>query len=294
MTSIHTYQGELLWEGYRGLEPISYENYSRNYRFRAPGKHEIVGSADSTFLGDPELYNPEDLFIASIGACHMLFFLALAAKRGICVVSYRDQMEGILNSSQHRATFEQLTLTPQVCITQQSDIPVAVALHQTAHNHCFLSRSCSFPITIVPQVSVHHGDRPQPKSDADLRDLTLRLPHEPGSLAKVGKALGEAGVALEGGGAWLTPDTSSGCAHFLVNDAKVAVRALNDVGITVSAVQPVILHRLAQGRPGQLGRLTTALGQAEINIEIIYSNHDHQLVLVVDKPIQAIDIIKAL
>lgn len=113
-----------------------------------------------------------------------------------------------------------------------------------------------------------------------MQDLTIELEHRPGALADMGDALGRAGVSVEGGGAW-TMD-GRGVAHFLVADGEAARGALEAAGIRVRAVRDVLVQRLRQDEPGQLGKLTRRMAQAGVNIEVLYSDHDHRLILVVD------------
>jgi hypothetical protein len=96
----------------------------------------------------------------------------------------------------------------------------------------------------------------------------------------MGDALGRAGVSVEGGGAWLAG--GRGIAHFLFGDGDAARAALEPAGITVLEVRPVVTLRLDQSAPGQLGRATRRMADAGVNIQTLYSDHDHQLVLVVD------------
>lgn len=96
----------------------------------------------------------------------------------------------------------------------------------------------------------------------------------------MGEALGRAGVSIEGGGAWVV--NNRGVAHFLVDDGECARRALEAAGIHVIAVRDVLVQRLNQDEPGQLGKLTRRMGEAGVNIEVLYSDHDHQMILVVD------------
>lgn len=115
-----------------------------------------------------------------------------------------------------------------------------------------------------------------------MYDLTLLLPDVPGSLATMGETLGRAGVSVEGGGAWVVD--GRGVAHFLVENGEVARAALTAVGIEVTAVREVIVQKLAQDVPGQLGKLTRRMAEAGVNIEVLYSDHANQLILVVDNP----------
>jgi hypothetical protein len=113
-----------------------------------------------------------------------------------------------------------------------------------------------------------------------MRDLTILLEDRPGALAAMGEALGRAGVSVEGGGAWVVD--GRGVAHFLVADAAAARAALLAAGIRVAADREVVVQRLDQGTPGQLGALCARMAAAGVNIETLYSDHDHRLVLVVD------------
>jgi len=113
-----------------------------------------------------------------------------------------------------------------------------------------------------------------------MTDLTIALENRPGALADMGEALGRAGVSIEGGGAWVFGD--KGVAHFLFQDGDTARAALKAAGIRVVAQREVLVQRLKQGVPGQLGLLTRRMADAGVNIEVLYSDHDHRLILVVD------------
>ena len=106
-----------------------------------------------------------------------------------------------------------------------------------------------------------------------MKDLAI-------ALAAMGEALGRAGVSVEGGGAWVVG--GEGVAHFLFEDGAAARRALEAGGIRVVAEREVVTVRLKQAVPGQLGLLTRRMADAGVNIEVLYSDHDHQLILVVD------------
>ena len=115
-----------------------------------------------------------------------------------------------------------------------------------------------------------------------MRDLCIRLEHRPGALAEMGEALGRAGVSIEGGGAFAVK--GEGVAHFLVENAQAARAALAGAGIEVLADREVLVQRLDQERPGQLGLLCRRMAEAGVSIEVLYSDHANQLILVVDDP----------
>jgi hypothetical protein len=113
-----------------------------------------------------------------------------------------------------------------------------------------------------------------------MKDLTIALENRLGALAEMGDALGRAGVSIEGGGAFVV--NNQGVAHFLFEDGPPARRALEAAGIRVLPERDVLVARLNQSAPGQLGKISRKLADAGVNIEILYSDHDHQLILVVD------------
>jgi len=113
-----------------------------------------------------------------------------------------------------------------------------------------------------------------------MKDLTIALDDRPGALADMGEALARAGVSIEGGGAWVVG--GRGTAHFLFTDGTAARQALESADIQVLAEREVVVQRLKQDVPGQLGLLTRRMADAGVNIEVLYSDHDHQLIIVVD------------
>jgi hypothetical protein len=115
-----------------------------------------------------------------------------------------------------------------------------------------------------------------------MDDLTIHLDDRPGALAEMGEALGMAGISVEGGGAWTVDGRA--VAHFLFPDGAAATAALEHAGIEVVACRRVVARRLRQDEPGQLGAITRALAARQVNIEVVYSDHDHRLILVTDDP----------
>jgi hypothetical protein len=130
-----------------------------------------------------------------------------------------------------------------------------------------------------PHERTHRPSRHR-EGTVTMMDLTIKLENQPGALAEMGEALGGAGVSVEGGGAFVVDGVGVG--HFLFNDGTAARMALEARGISVLNVREVIVQRLNQERPGQLGKISRMMAEAGVNIEVIYSDHQNQLVLVVD------------
>ena len=113
-----------------------------------------------------------------------------------------------------------------------------------------------------------------------MKDVAIELKDEPGMLALMGETLGKAGISVEGGGGWVVD--GRGVMHFLFADDVPVCEALATVGIQVVSERSVLVQRLKQDVPGQLGMIARNMADAGVNIEVIYSDHDNQLILVVD------------
>jgi hypothetical protein len=111
-------------------------------------------------------------------------------------------------------------------------------------------------------------------------DVEIRLKNRPGAMAEMGEALGAASISVEGGGGWVADGTAT--MHFLFEDGEVARNALASAGIEVLAVRKVLVQKLRQDVPGQLGMIARRMSDAGVNIEVVYSDHANQLILVVD------------
>ena len=114
-----------------------------------------------------------------------------------------------------------------------------------------------------------------------MQDVAIRLRHEPGALARMGEALGSAGISVEGGGGFVVDGQA--IVHFLFEDGEAARAVLEAAGIEVLEVRDVVVQKLDQGTPGQLGRIARAMADAGVNIEVVYSDHANQLILGVDR-----------
>jgi organic hydroperoxide reductase OsmC/OhrA len=141
----HRYSVNVVWTGNTGKGTIDYRSYKRDHEINVPGKPPIGGSSDPEFRGDPIRYNPEELLVSALSACHMLWYLHLCADSGIVVVSYEDRAEGTMEeSSEGAGRFIRAMLRPHVRVT--GSVEQAQALHQRAHELCFIANSVNFPV----------------------------------------------------------------------------------------------------------------------------------------------------
>ena len=152
----HRYHARVVWTGDDGEGTKTYRSYRREHTIDVEGKPQILGSADRAFRGDPARYNPEDLLVASLSACHMLTYLHLCAVNGIVVVAYSDDASGEMEERDDGSgTFVSARLQPTVTIAA-GDREKAIALHADAHHKCFVANSVNFPVEVAPAVS-HAG-----------------------------------------------------------------------------------------------------------------------------------------
>ena len=152
----HHYEVSVRWTGNDGNGTSGYRTYRRDHEISGPGKAgPILGSSDAHFRGDASRYNPEEMLVASLSTCHMLWALHLAADAGIVVTDYTDQATGEMReSSDGGGVFESVTLRPRMTITDATKRDEALALHARAHQLCFIARSVRFPIEHEPHVEV--------------------------------------------------------------------------------------------------------------------------------------------
>jgi organic hydroperoxide reductase OsmC/OhrA len=151
----HTYTSHLTWTGNLGSGTSGYKAYARDHVFRAPGKPDLPGSSDPAFRGDSHRYNPEELLVAALSSCHMLWYLHLCSDAGVVVIAYSDAAKGIMvEDAAKGGYFTQVTLHPKVTIARGSDGAKARELHHSAHVKCFIANSVNFPVTCEPQIVV--------------------------------------------------------------------------------------------------------------------------------------------
>ncbi|MGP1678796.1 MAG: OsmC family protein [Burkholderiales bacterium] len=154
MAEIHHFSAKVSWTGAAKGSTSSYERYSRDHLIEVPGKPPLPGSADTVFRGDSSRHNPEDLLVMSLSACHMLTYLAEAARAGVHVVAYSDEASGTMQLKDGKMRFTGVGLRPQVVIAAGGDPALAKRLHEKAHEHCFIANSVNFPVSCDARVSV--------------------------------------------------------------------------------------------------------------------------------------------
>jgi organic hydroperoxide reductase OsmC/OhrA len=155
----HHYKATIIWTGNLGQGTSTYRAYDRSHTVNVDGKPVIPASSDPAFRGDKSKYNPEELFVASISSCHLLWYLHLCAEAGVVVVDYSDNATGtMLETPDRGGRFTEVTLHPNVIVSDSSMIDKANELHHNVNKMCFKANSCNFPVHHQPTCSVRDGE----------------------------------------------------------------------------------------------------------------------------------------
>ena len=147
----HHYALTIQWTGNKGTGTSHYRAYDRQHTIKKENAPEIDGSSDPAFRGDKTKYNPEDLLVASLSSCHLLWYLHLCAEAGVIVVNYMDNATGTMEeTADGGGKFTEVTLHPIVTVTQVSMIDKANELHKKANELCYIANSVNFPVKHEP------------------------------------------------------------------------------------------------------------------------------------------------
>ena len=152
MAQQHTYDVVVTWTGNLGTGTSGYRNYSRNHEVAADGPGVLAGSSDPTFRGDKARWNPEQLLVASLAQCHMLWYLHLCADAGVVVTAYVDQPVGTMVTTAKGGRFTEVVLRPRVTVTSPDMVEAATRLHADARRACCIASSVNFPVRHEPTV----------------------------------------------------------------------------------------------------------------------------------------------
>jgi organic hydroperoxide reductase OsmC/OhrA len=150
----HRYEVAVRWTGNRGTGTSGYRDFDRAHVVEAAGPPALPGSSDPALRGDAERWNPEQLLVAALSQCHMLWYLHLAAADGVVVTEYADTAGGTMETGRDGAgQFTEVVLRPRVSVSDAGMIKRAGRLHDTAHAMCFIARSVNFPVRHEPTAS---------------------------------------------------------------------------------------------------------------------------------------------
>ncbi|MFD1631037.1 OsmC family protein [Pseudopedobacter beijingensis] len=149
----HHYKSKTIWTGNSGQGTKSYNSYERTYKIAIPGKVDITGSSDPAFRGNKEFHNPEEMLLAAVSSCHMLWYLHLCADAGITVVAYEDEAEAtLIEEDNGSGKFSEINIRPLVTIKESDKAELAHALHEKANSYCFIANSLNIKIKHFVQI----------------------------------------------------------------------------------------------------------------------------------------------
>lgn len=154
MKDLHEYRIDIEWVGNRGTGTSGYRAYGRELMIHAAHKAPLAGSADPTFHGDKDRWNPEELLVSALAQCHMLSYLHMAVRAGVVVTAYTDAASGTLRQEGIGGAFTEVVLRPRVTVADPAMVAAAVAAHAPAREACFIANSMNFPVRHEPEILV--------------------------------------------------------------------------------------------------------------------------------------------
>ena len=154
MSTQHHYKLTVEWTGNNGKGTSGYKDYERSHTVSIDNKTSIAGSSDPAFRGDKTKHNPEDLLIAAVSSCHMLWYLHLCAVAGVVVTEYIDNTTATMVEDTSGGRFTEIMLSPLVTITEMSMEKKAKELHKKANELCYVANSLNFPVQHQPRFKI--------------------------------------------------------------------------------------------------------------------------------------------
>jgi organic hydroperoxide reductase OsmC/OhrA len=159
MTDAHTHQITLHYPADAAQAMLPAADFSRNSTLGHDGKPPVPASSPATYGGDATRYNPEELMLMSLSQCHMLTYLAIAAKKQMKILKYEDRAVGELGMGAAggagvvgKMSMQRVTLHPRVTVAKGANRDDAIKMHEKAHANCFMANSVNFPVHTVPEV----------------------------------------------------------------------------------------------------------------------------------------------
>ncbi len=151
MIKEHNYKATVKWTGNKGKGTSNYKEFERCHTIFIEKKPDILCSSDPAFRGDRTKYNPEELLLSSLSACHMLWYLHLCSESNVIITEYSDEATGIMTeTSNGRGYFSEVNLNPKTKVTEGSMIKKAIELHKKANELCFIANSVNFKVNHSP------------------------------------------------------------------------------------------------------------------------------------------------
>ena len=150
MVGRHVYRTSLSWDG---STADGYAAYDRGHTVEAaPARTVLSLSSDPAFRGDAELLNPEQLLVAAASSCQLLSFLAIAARSGVDVRSYRDETEAVMPEDDEPMRITRIVLRPAVVVAAGIPEERVLRIVEKAHEECYVANSLSAQVVLEPTI----------------------------------------------------------------------------------------------------------------------------------------------
>lgn len=132
-------------------QPFTYETYSRKHTWAFDNGTEVSASAAPAYLGNADCVDPEEAFVAAVSSCHLLTFLAIAARKRFEVTAYEDAAVGLMEkNAEGKLAVTRIELRPRITFADPTPPPETITqLHHMAHEHCFIANSVKTEIVVV-------------------------------------------------------------------------------------------------------------------------------------------------
>lgn len=154
----HHYNATITWTGNKGKGTADLKSYERDHTIVVDGKPAIPGTSEVSVKANKVRYNPEELLLSAVSACHMLWYLFLCADNGIVVTAYVDKSSGTMeNTADGGGRFTGITLQPVITIAGKMNVEKLADLHHRANKLCYIANSCNFPIHHKPIYHTQSG-----------------------------------------------------------------------------------------------------------------------------------------
>jgi organic hydroperoxide reductase OsmC/OhrA len=153
MSEVHTFSSSLQWT--RTTASFSYDDYNRSHELMTGSGVSVAATSAPAFRGSASRANPEELLLASLSSCHMLTFLALAAKKRFVIDSYTDDAMAFMEPrADGKLAVTRATLKPKVSFSGERQPTEAdvTAMHEKSHANCFIANSVTTVVTIEGSV----------------------------------------------------------------------------------------------------------------------------------------------
>lgn len=153
MSKTQNYKLDLSWQGNHGAGTMTHTSYDRNFTTHEGSRPPVLGSSHPAFRGNSERYCPEELLLASLSSCHMLWYLHMCAAHEVVVLEYHDHPVMEMEVKEFgNGDIRSATLSPVVRIASEDQREQAMAMHQRAHQSCFIAKAVNFEIILKPKI----------------------------------------------------------------------------------------------------------------------------------------------